>query len=48
LTYRESLQDIEACLSMQAAKLYHMGIHSPVRRVTLANTDEGRDWRNFR
>lgn len=31
LTDRESLRDIEACLSMQAAKLYHMGIRSPVR-----------------
>ena len=25
LTYRESLRDIEACLSAQASKLYHMG-----------------------
>jgi hypothetical protein len=25
LTYRESLRDIEACLSAQSAKLYHMG-----------------------
>jgi Domain of unknown function (DUF4372) len=24
LTYRESLRNIEACLSAQAAKLYHM------------------------
>jgi len=30
LTYRESLRDIEACLSAQSAKLYHMGIRSPV------------------
>ncbi len=29
LTYRESLRDIEACLSAQSAKLYHMGIGSP-------------------
>jgi Na+/citrate or Na+/malate symporter len=26
LTYRESLRDIEACLSAQANKLYHMGL----------------------
>jgi Domain of unknown function (DUF4372) len=25
LTYRESLRDIETCLSVQASKLYHMG-----------------------
>lgn len=25
LTYRESLRDIEVCLSAQSAKLYHMG-----------------------
>ena len=26
LTYRESLRDIEVCLSAQSSKLYHMGI----------------------
>jgi len=26
LTYRESLRDIEACLSAQRSKLYHPGI----------------------
>jgi hypothetical protein len=26
LTFRESLRDIEACLSAQASKLYHMGL----------------------
>jgi hypothetical protein len=25
LTYRESLRDIETCLSVQASKLYHLG-----------------------
>ena len=25
ITYRESLRDIEVCLSAQSAKLYHMG-----------------------
>ena len=44
LTYRESLRDIEACLSAQAAKLYHMGIRSPVKRATLADANERRDW----
>ena len=32
LTYRESLRDIETCLSAQAAKLYHMGFRERVRR----------------
>ena len=37
LTYRESLRDIEACLSAQTAKLYHMGLREPIRRSTLAD-----------
>ena len=45
LTYRESLRDIEVCLSAQDAKLYHMGIRSPIRRSTLADANEARDWR---
>lgn len=47
LTYRESLRDIEACLSAQAAKLYHMGLREPVRRSTLADANELRDWRIY-
>ena len=45
LTYRESLRDIEICLSAQASKLYHMGFREPVRRSTLADANEIRDWR---
>ncbi len=45
LTYRESLRDIETCLSAQTAKLYHMGFREPVRRSTLADANESRDWR---
>ena len=45
LTYRESLRDIEACLSVQASNLYHMGFRRPVRRSTLADANERRDWR---
>jgi len=45
LTYRESLRDIEASLSVQASKLYHMGFSEPVRRSTLADAKESRDWR---
>jgi len=39
LTYRESLRDIETCLSAQAAKLYAMGFGDPVRRSTLADAN---------
>ena len=45
LTYRESLRDIEVCLSAQAAKLYHMGFRQEIRRATLADANEKRDWR---
>lgn len=44
LTYRESLRDIEACLLANQAKLYGMGFRSPIRRSTLADANEGRDW----
>ena len=47
LTYRASLRDIEACLSARSAKLYHMGIRSPVKRSTLADANERRDWRIY-
>ena len=47
LTYRESLRDIEACLSAQSGKLYHMGIRRAVSRSTLADANEGRDWRIY-
>ena len=47
LTWRESLRDIEVCLSAQAAKLYHMGIGAPVARATLADALELRDWRIY-
>ena len=45
LTYRESLRDIEVCLCAHSAKLYHMGFRQAVRRSTLADANEARDWR---
>ena len=45
LSYRESLRDIEICLSVHTPKLYHMGFREPVRRSTLADANERRDWR---
>ena len=44
LTWRESLRDIEASLSANATKLYAMGFRSAVRRSTLADANESRDW----
>src|SRR5206468_7481613 len=48
LTYRESLRDIEVCLAAQRRKLYHSGFSGPVRRSTLADANEKRDWRIYR
>jgi hypothetical protein len=45
LTYRESLRDIEACLLANQTKLYGMGFRYPIRRSTLADANERRDWR---
>ena len=45
LTWRESLRDIEVCLSAQSSNLYHMGFRSAVKRSTLADANETRDWR---
>jgi len=47
LTYRESLRDIEVCLSAQAAKRYHMGFRHEIKRSTLADANESRDWRIY-
>jgi len=47
ITYRESLRDIETCLSAQGRKLYHMGFREPIRRSTLADANERRDWRIY-
>lgn len=48
LTYRESLRDIEVCLAAQQRKLYHSGFSGPVKRSTLADANEKRDWRLYR
>ena len=45
LTWRESLRDIEASLSANSSKLYAMGFRSAVKRSTLADANESRDWR---
>ena len=45
LTWRESLRDIEATLGANTGKLYAMGLRQAVRRTTLAEANERRDWR---
>ena len=47
LTYRDSLRDIETCLQALKSKLYHAGFRGPIRRSTLADANEKRDWRIF-
>jgi hypothetical protein len=47
LTFRESLRDTVTCLNAQSAKLYHMGLRGTVARSTLAEANEGRDWRLY-
>jgi hypothetical protein len=47
LTYRESLRDIVTCLGSLGPKLYHAGIRGPLRRSTLADANELRDWRIY-
>lgn len=47
LTYRESLRDIEVCLGTHAASRYHLGFSRSVKRATLADANERRDWRFF-
>ena len=47
LTYRESLRDIDSCLNAMRGKLYHMGIRGSVRKSTIADANENRDWRIY-
>lgn len=47
LTHRESLRDIIICLQAHESKLYHLGLSKGVRRTTLADANEQRDWRIY-
>src|SRR4030042_6490256 len=47
LTWRESLRDIEARLTANQAKLFHMGLQAPPARPTLADALNLRDWRIY-
>ena len=48
LTFRRSLRDIVVCLTAYREKLYHLGFRSVLRRSTLADANERRDWRIYR
>lgn len=48
LAYRESLRDVTTCLFAQRSKSYHLGFRATVRRSTLAEANEKRDWRIYR
>jgi hypothetical protein len=45
LTWRESLRDIEASLGANPSKLYGMRFRSAIKRSTLSEANERRDWR---
>ena len=47
LTHRESLRDIEVCLTAHRKNLYRSGFRSLVKRSTLADANESRDWRIY-
>ena len=47
LTFRESLRDLESSLCARSELLYQMGFRSQVRRSTLADANERRDWRIY-
>ena len=47
LTFRESLRDLESSLCSRSELLYQMGFRSHVRRSTLADANERRDWRIY-
>jgi len=47
MTFRESLRDTVDCLEARSDALYSMGFRGVVRRSTLADANEQRDWRVY-
>ena len=47
LTWRESLRDIEVCLTANRAKLFHMGLGNVPARSTLSDALNLRNWRIY-
>jgi len=48
LSYRESLRDIVTCLGAHKEKTYHFGFSSEVKRSTLADVNNSRNWLIYR
>jgi IS4 transposase len=47
LTHRSGLRDIVTCLNAHQNKLYHLGFTEGVKRSTLSDANEKRDWRIY-
>lgn len=47
LTWRESLRDIEVCLSANRGKLFHMGLKKVPARSTVSDALNTRNWRIY-
>jgi len=47
LTHRESMSDTVLCLSLNADKLYHLGVGRIVHKSTISRANEVRNWRIF-
>ena len=47
LTFRDSLRNTVDCLIARQDRLYQMGFRGPIRRSTLADANERRDWRIY-
>ena len=47
LTFRDSLRSTVDCLTARQDRLYQMGFRGPIRRSTLADANELRDWRIY-
>src|SRR5262249_16628554 len=47
VAYRQSLTDRERCWAPPAPKVYHRGFGDPIRRSTLSDANEARDWRIY-
>lgn len=47
LTFRESLRDLESSFAARSELLYQMGFRGRVRRSTLPDANEQRDWRIY-
>jgi len=47
LTQRESLRDIVNCLQAHEKKLYHLGLRQGIKRSTLSDANECRDYRIY-